>query len=127
MDPLRIDANIPTQVLLERANPVQTAKEKEPVRISDKKISARQEIEASAGSFTHSQEVLKALSDRINTFLDTAKYSLQFIPNQETGRVVIKVLNSAGKVIREIPPEEMDRLSFQTDSGIGILVDAKLE
>jgi len=36
-------------------------------------------------------------------------------------------LDSAGRLIREIPPEEIARLSRNVDSGTGVLVDEKLE
>jgi len=36
-------------------------------------------------------------------------------------------LDSAGKLIREIPPEEIVRLSRNIGSGTGFLVDEKLE
>ena len=93
----------------------------------DKKITPRPEIETSTGSFPGSQETLKAVATGIMSFLDAAKYSLEFIPNQENGRVTIRVLDSAGKLIREIPPEEIVRLSRNIGSGTGILVDEKLE
>jgi uncharacterized FlaG/YvyC family protein len=92
-----------------------------------KKIIRRPAMETSSGSFPGSQETLKALATRIMAFLDAANYSLEFIPNLENGRVTIRVLNSAGKVIRQIPPEEIVRLSRDTASVTGILVDEKLE
>jgi uncharacterized FlaG/YvyC family protein len=72
------------------------------------------------------QEAVKAVADRLMAFLDAAQYSLEFIPNRKNGRVTIRVLNSAGQVIRQIPPEELERISVQAGSGTGLLVDQKL-
>ena len=47
------------------------------------------EIAPSTDSITTNQETRKVLAARINAFLDAAKYSLEFVPNQENGRVTI--------------------------------------
>jgi uncharacterized FlaG/YvyC family protein len=127
MEPVGFGGKVPTPVLLQGGPSILTAKEKEVGRVSGKKIWAQPEIETSTGQFPGNQETLKALANRIMAFLDAANYSLEFIPNQENGRVTIRVLNSAGKVIRQIPAEEITRLSRNTGSGTGILVDEKLE
>jgi uncharacterized FlaG/YvyC family protein len=127
MEPIGIGGKVPINVSLEgsQSNPmgIKGAAGRGP----GKKITPRPEIETSIGSFPGSQETLKTLATRIMAFLDAANYSLEFIPNQENGRVTILVLNSAGKVIRQIPPEEISRLFRNTGSGTGILVDEKLE
>ena len=53
------------------------------------------------------EESLKAVAERINQSLKSMGYSLQFVPNKESGVVVIKVLDGKGRVIRQIPPEAM--------------------
>jgi len=57
--------------------------------------------------FEGNEESLQAIAERINQSLKSMGYSLQFIPNKESGVVVIKVLDEKGKVIRQIPPEAM--------------------
>jgi uncharacterized FlaG/YvyC family protein len=73
------------------------------------------------------QAAVKALSERLETFLEKASYSLQFIPNRDSGRVTVKVLDSNGKVIRQIPPEDLARLSTGLETSTGVLVDEILK
>jgi uncharacterized FlaG/YvyC family protein len=126
MEPIGFAVKYPSRVSLEGVPSVLTVKEKgaggEPV----KKVTPQPENEASTGAFAGNQETLKALANRIMAFLDASNYSIEFVPHQESGRVTIRVLDSAGKVIRQIPPEEINRLSRNAGSGTGILVDEKL-
>jgi uncharacterized FlaG/YvyC family protein len=123
MEPIGFGGKVPIGISLGGSQPIPKVSEGEP----GKRITHRPEIETSTGSFPSSQETLKAVATGIMSFLAAAKYSLEFIPNQENGRVTIRVLDSAGKLIREIPPKEIDRLSRNTGSITGILVDEKLE
>ncbi len=127
MEPIGFVGKVPLSVSLEGSQPIPKVSKGEPGRESGKKITHRPEIETSTGSFPGSQETLKAVANGIRSFLDAAKYSLEFIPNQENGRVTIRVLDSAGKLIREIPPEEIVRLSRNIGSGTGVLVDERLK
>jgi len=127
MEPVGFGGKVPINFSLEGSQPPPKVNKGEPGRESGKKITGQQEIETSTGSFTSRQETLKAVATQIDAFLEDAKYSLEFIPNQENSRVTIRVLDGAGKVIRQIPPEEIVRLSRNTGSGTGILVDEKLE
>jgi uncharacterized FlaG/YvyC family protein len=99
---------------------------KESINSQDKKIPTPPDSTGISESIINHQEAVKAVADRLVAFLDSARYSLEFIPNPENGRVTIRVLNSAGKVIRQIPPEEIDRFSLQAGSQIGLLFDEKL-
>jgi uncharacterized FlaG/YvyC family protein len=60
--------------------------------------------------FEGNEESLQAIAERINQSLKSMSYSLQFVPDKESGVVVIKVLDEKGKVIRQIPPEVMVEL-----------------
>jgi uncharacterized FlaG/YvyC family protein len=126
MEPIGFAEKFLSRVSLEGVPSDLTVKEKgagvEPV----KKVPPQPENEASTGALAGNQETLKALANSIMAFLDAANYSIEFVPHQESGRVTIRVLDCAGKVIREIPPEEIDRLYHNTGSGTGLLVDEKL-
>ena len=51
---------------------------------------------------------------------------LQFVVHEDTGRVVITVIDeSTGQVIREIPPSEVLKLAASLDKTIGIIFDQK--
>ncbi|MBI5582863.1 MAG: flagellar protein FlaG [Deltaproteobacteria bacterium] len=102
------------------------APKKEARPFPDDQKTRGQELADSGEVFANHQKAVKAVADRLLAFLDATRYSLEFIPNPENGRVTIRVLNSAGKVIRQIPPGEIDRFSLKTGSITGLLVDERL-
>lgn len=57
------------------------------------------------------------------TFLAFNK-RLRFYVNEEIDRVIVKVIDAeTDKVIKEIPPEEIQRLVARIEEAIGLLVD----
>ena len=73
------------------------------------------------------KEALEALIDSINQFTKSIRFTLQFIPNEESGMAMIEVLDDDGKVIRRIPPEALAELSSKIGSSIGTFVNEILE
>lgn len=71
------------------------------------------------------EEAIGELADRINEFMRSMNYSLQFVPDRESGMVVIKVLDSKGKVLRQIPPAEMASIASMLDSKIGMILNER--
>ena len=52
---------------------------------------------------------------------------LQFSINKEINRIVVKVIDgSTDKIIREIPPDEIQRLIAHIKEAIGVLVDERI-
>jgi flagellar protein FlaG len=52
--------------------------------------------------------------------------NLQFSVNKESGRIMVTVTDEAtGKVIREIPPEEIVRFAEKFDEMVGMIFDKK--
>lgn len=50
---------------------------------------------------------VEILASNIQKVLQKMNYSLQFQVDSESNRVIMKVLNHKGEIIREIPPEEL--------------------
>ncbi len=73
------------------------------------------------------KEALQDLVDSINQFTKDIRFTLQFIPNDESGMAMIEVLDADGKVIRRIPPEALTELSSKIESSIGTFVNEILE
>ena len=48
---------------------------------------------------------------------------ITFEKDQDSGRMVVRLKDASGKVIRQIPPEEMLRLAKAIDRYLGLLVD----
>jgi uncharacterized FlaG/YvyC family protein len=73
------------------------------------------------------EEAAKVLTEHINTFMQNMRYSLQFVTDRQNGRIVIKVLDGEGNLIRRIPPEAMNALSSRIGDSIGMVVNETLE
>jgi flagellar protein FlaG len=92
---------------------------------------AKKEVDAATAEYLKevakgNEEAIKGLAEDINRFMKESDFSLQFIPNKESGTIVIKVLDYQGNVIREIPPEAMTALSSKFGEDIGLLLNVKL-
>ena len=69
------------------------------------------------------QELQKALA---NLGLPTHAFRMELSYSQDTGRVVARVLDKdSGKVLREIPSRELQRLFSQMRDFVGTVVDKK--
>jgi len=48
---------------------------------------------------------------------------ITFEKDEESGKLVVQLKDASGRVIRQIPPEEMLRLAKEIDRYLGLLVD----
>jgi flagellar protein FlaG len=73
-------------------------------------------------------EAVQKLVEQLKEHLSPAKISIAFTPyGAKNERVAIKVLDKeSGKVIREIPPEEIQSLYAKMSDLAGMLIDAKV-
>ena len=114
----------------EWSKPILAAKEKSPPKTSSSNLPRIDNLQALTQALKESdlknQKTQEALAEQIRSFLDSARYSLQFIPNKDTGYVTIKVYDNSGRVVRQIPPEELAHLAATMATTTGILVDEKL-
>jgi len=72
------------------------------------------------------QAAIRKLAEHINRFAKENQISLQFIPDKESGMVIIKVYDGQGKFIRQIPPEALMSISAKIGKKNGILFNVKL-
>ena len=95
------------------------------VRFSDVKEAPRGEKQAEKQPITpESSQMSELVADIKNEMIRNV--GLQFAVNEDTGRVVVTVIDeSTGKVIREIPPSEVLKLAASLDKTIGIIFDQK--
>ena len=71
-------------------------------------------------------ELSKLASDVQKNMNIIHNVNLQFSVNKESGRVMVIVTDEiSGKVIREIPPEEIVRFAEKFDEMVGMLFDKK--
>lgn len=67
---------------------------------------------------------VKRTVDELNEAMQTVGTALSFSVDKETGRTIVKVLDSkTGEVIRQIPAEEMVRVSQRIAKLMGVLFD----
>lgn len=91
--------------------PLTTDKTKQPVEaLAKAQAEAAQKSEAKA---VKDEEVTKAVS-KLNDYVQNVQRNLQFSVDQESGVMVVKVIEAnTDKVIRQIPNEETVRLARQ--------------
>ncbi|RNC69233.1 MAG: flagellar protein FlaG [Desulfuromonadales bacterium] len=69
---------------------------------------------------------VKEATERINEFLESISYDLQFNVDKDTHRTVVKVLErKSGDVIRQIPSDEMLEIAKALDTLKGLIIRKK--
>jgi len=72
------------------------------------------------------EEIEQYLNDLFHSHL-LLNRRLKFSVNRELNKVIVKVIDgSTDEVIREIPPEEIQRLQARIRNAIGLLFDEKI-
>ncbi|MCX7984307.1 MAG: flagellar protein FlaG [Bacteroidetes bacterium] len=73
------------------------------------------------------KEELAAVVEELNKAMQVVGTTLAFTIDEHTKKTVVKVLNAqTGEVIRQIPPEEMLKVSQRIAELMGILIDQSL-
>ncbi|GAB6886700.1 hypothetical protein JCM13304A_01980 [Desulfothermus okinawensis JCM 13304] len=71
-----------------------------------------------------SEDDLKKIKDATNEVLAQIGIQLDFELDKNLGKVIVKVINKeTGKVIRQIPPEEMLKIAKRMEEMSGVLID----
>ncbi len=70
------------------------------------------------------KKLMEKIKEKINKLLSQWNIQLDFIIDNDLDRVVVKVKNKeTGKIIRQIPPEEMLRIAKSLEEVSGLLLD----
>ena len=73
------------------------------------------------------QEIARELHEaaaRANAYFRQTETSIEFVVSSHTGRTIIRIVESeTGKLVRQIPPEELVRLSERMSELRGLLFD----
>ena len=84
----------------------------------------REEVEGKREKLETSEDKIKFYEDEKEK---ASSNKLNFSVNEETGRVIIQVVDSeSGEVVREIPPEEMIERMDKLRKGYTLLMDKKV-
>jgi flagellar protein FlaG len=86
---------------------------------------AEQDVSGNQQEQSRLADDMRAMAEKANAYLSLADTHLEFKVNQQTGRVVISVVESdTQKVIRQIPPETLDRFANKITQMRGLLFEA---
>ena len=73
-------------------------------------------------SIRFEREKTAQVAEAMNNYLKSTETNLQIQVFQKTGDIVVKVISTSdGKVIRQIPPEEMLNLAAKMEEMVGAL------
>ena len=73
-----------------------------------------------------SAEALRQVAQEVNDFLKSSQSNLQFVVDDESKKVVVRIVDSETKqVIRQMPSEEMLAISHSLDKLAGLLIQQK--
>jgi flagellar protein FlaG len=86
----------------------------------------QQDVNGQGQDQSRSTMDIRRAADRANAYFKNAKTHLEFSVGEETGQVVVKIIDSqTNQVVRMIPPEMMQRLADIATIMQGLLFDAK--
>lgn len=81
----------------------------------------------STASVPANTDELSATVEQINEFVQSVQRDLRFSVDEDSGRVIVKVLDSSTQeVIRQIPPENVMALAENLESLRGVLFSAQV-
>ncbi len=66
---------------------------------------------------------MEGMIEEINSYLMEAGSSLSFIRDEASGRTAVQVLDESGKVIRQLPPQEVLDVYAKIRNIVGLLLD----
>ncbi len=79
-----------------------------------------------AAESAHDAEKVKQAVSEIEKFLSSTRRNLEFSTDEESGKIVVKVIASeTGELIRQLPSEEALRIAHSLSDVNSLLFDAK--
>ena len=86
---------------------------------------SKQEVSGQAKEQARLVEDIRQTAEKINEYLRIADTHLSFSVSEQTGRIVVHVIDDeTNEVVREIPPETMNRFAQRTTLMRGLLFEA---
>jgi flagellar protein FlaG len=95
-----------------------------PLETESKPVEKRQDVQGPGKDSSSLVEDLRKAAERANRYFRRVDTHLEFLVSEQTGRVIINVINSeTQEVVRQIPPEKMQRLADLTGAIRGLLFE----
>ena len=90
------------------------------------RVAADQFAASLPGSKFKPQELKRTAAD-VQIVSNTLNHKLQFVVDQQTDEVIVKVINKeTDKVVKVLPPEELQRLHRKLKETIGLLFNERV-
>jgi len=118
-----MDMSVKLNLSYPAARPVEQATDKSATQV----VQAANEAQAPARDKTSETEQVKTAVKDIEKFLASNRRNLEFSTDEESGRIVVKVIASeTGELVRQIPSEEVLRIAHSLSDVNSLLFDAKV-
>lgn len=121
-----MDMSVKLNLSYQAAKPAEQATERPPVKPAGDVESITPAKGGTDPGLAEAEKVRSALKD-IETFLATSRRNLEFSTDEESGRIVVKVIASdTGELIRQLPSEEALRIAHSLSDVNSLLFDVKV-
>jgi len=88
----------------------------------EKKAQPVEVVSPGTGVENSPDQIIKAV-EKLNQITMLSNSYLQFSIHEETEKLVVKVIDENGEVIRQIPPEEMLEMLVRMEESLGAIID----
>jgi len=86
---------------------------------------SKQDVSGTGTEQTRLVDDIRQTAEKINEYLRIADTHLEFSVSEQTGRIVVHVIDSETReIVREIPPETMNRFAKRMTLMRGLLFEA---
>ncbi|MBV4535158.1 MULTISPECIES: flagellar protein FlaG [Pseudomonas] len=128
-----MDMSVKLNLSYPAARPVEQVAEKSVAEKSASEKAVNRSVDTSGGKGSHpasvvddAEKVRNAVTE-IEKFLSSTRRNLEFSTDEESGKIVVKVIASeTGELIRQLPSEEALRIANSLSDVNSILFDAKV-
>ncbi|KAA0969259.1 flagellar protein FlaG [Pseudomonas sp. ANT_H12B] len=121
-----MDMSVKLNLSYQAAKPVEQASERPAVKSVEAVESITPAKESADSGLTEAEKVKSALKD-IEKFLASSRRNLEFSADEESGRIIVKVIASeTGELIRQLPSEEALKIAHSLSDVNSLLFDAKV-
>ena len=121
-----MDMSVKLNLSYPAAKPVEQAAERASIKSPVVVEAIKPAKEEADTGLTEAEKVKSALKD-IEKFLASSRRNLEFSTDEESGRIVVKVIASeTGELIRQLPSEEALRIAHSLSDVNSLLFNAKV-
>lgn len=94
---------------------------------SDQTVNSHDQVEDQGNRRDFTKKEIAVVMDALIASASILNRKLKYVINEEIGCVVVQVIDAeTDKVIKEIPPREIQRLIARIKETLGLLVDEKI-